>query len=174
MGGQVLLEHGYRPEAGCFLSLIDKDMLGFVGVKSFTNARRIFLYRNLTILDFCESKYKEAQLRVAGLNDEVAKWNHYAQTGFKVERPRFMDTSLALAAIARTNHQLSARLDDAIAMLIESKLSWEKIFDQYQSTLEDRDALTGTVERLMREKEVVGVHASNASKRVLELEAKIK
>lgn len=64
--GKIILEHKMS------------SMLGFTMVESSASAEKIFLQKNLAIIDFCESKYKEAESRVAGLTEEVAKWKHYA------------------------------------------------------------------------------------------------
>lgn len=50
---------GCIPELKSFMWPIDKDIMGFIEVESSTNAGRIFLYRNLATLDYCEAKYKE-------------------------------------------------------------------------------------------------------------------
>ena len=148
---------GCRPEAGGFLSPIDKDMLGFAGVESSANVGRIFLHRGLAILDYCESKYKEAESKAFGLAGEADKWRHYARIVYKVERPRFLDSALTFATTSRANHQLASLFDDTFAKLVETRLTSEQIFGWYWLTLKDRDVLAGAVKGLVREKEAVVV-----------------
>ena len=143
---------GCRPESGSFLSPIDQDMLSSVGVESSANVGSIFLSRGLAVLDFCENKYKEAELKVSGLTEKMAKWKHYARSVYKVERPYFLDSSLVFAATARANHQLTALFDDLFAKLVETRLIREQICEHYWSTLKDRDALAGAIKELVRQK----------------------
>ena len=161
---------GCRPEAGSFLSAIDKD---FAGVESSDNVGRIFLHRGLAILDFCEGKYKETEAKASGLVDEADKWKHYARAVYKVERPRLLDSALASARAAKANYELTSTFDDAFAKLIETRLTGEQIFGRYRLALKDRDALAGAVEGLVREKETVASRASDATKRVSDLESRV-
>lgn len=161
---------GCRPEAGGFLSTVDKDMLSFAGVESSANAGRIFLHRGLAILDFCEGKYKEAETKASELVGEADKWKHYARTVYKVERPRFLESAVAFATAAKANYELTSLFDDVFAKLVETRLTGEQIFERYRSTLKDRDALAGAIEGLVREKEAVASRASGAATKVAELE----
>ena len=165
---------GCRPESGGFLSTVDKDMLNAAGVESSANAGRIFLHRGLAILDFCESKYKEAEAKAAELAREADKWKHYARTVYKVEHPCFLNSVLAFAIAARANQELTSMFDDAFAKLMETRLTGEQIFERYWSTLKDRDALAGAIEGLVREKEAVASRASEAAARAIGLEDRVR
>ena len=78
--------------------------------------------------------------------DCIGVWwrdSSYAWTVYKVERPRFLDSALALATSSRANHQLASLLNDTFAKLVETGLTGEQIFERYRLTLKDRDALAG-------------------------------
>ena len=165
---------GCRPEAGGFLSAVDKDMLSSAGVEGSANAGRIFLHRGLAILDFCEGRYKEAEAKASESAGEADKWKQYARTVYRVERPRFLDSTLAFATAAKANHELSSKFDDAFAKLMEMRLTGVQIFERYRSTLKDRDALAGAIEGLVREKEAVASRASEAATRVIGLEDRVQ
>lgn len=130
--------------------------------------------RGLAVLDFCESKYKEAESKASELALKADKWKHYARAVYRVVHPRFLDSALAFATASRANHQLATLFEDALAKLVETRLIGEQIFVRYRLTLKDKDALASAVEGLVREKEAMSVRTSDAMKRVLELEGRVR
>lgn len=115
----------YKPEAETFLSSIDKGMLNNAGLEGSLNAGRVFLQRGLSILDFCEGKYKDAEAKVSTLTEEANKWKHYARVVYKTECPQFLDSALAFATAVKANQGLASVYDDTFAKLVQTRLTGE-------------------------------------------------